>query len=150
MKQADFNNSNLGEMTMDLLLKRLAEESPHLSSPQYGNGELEIIYSFNNVPRVIDSFSVINESNGKRKVSFPARKYDKTLLEKNIQTLYHIVQTYLSTRVIPQGKITVQFNNGIVSDCKLSNDGSYRDLVRTGKSKIDLDEILFGEEENEE
>jgi hypothetical protein len=63
--------------------------------------------------------------------------------------LYNIVQKYLSTREIPQGKLTVEFLHGIIVNCYVNNEGTYKDIERTGKSKMDLDEILFDEEYEE-
>jgi hypothetical protein len=150
MKQVELTSKDLGEMTMDLLVKRLSEESPHLSNPEHGNGILEIIYNFNSAPKISDRFSIVMQSGGEIKISFPARTYCKTLLKKNIESLYYVVQTYLNTRVVPQGRITVEFKNGIINGVYVNNEGTYKDLERTGKSKIDLDDILFGDEEGEE
>jgi hypothetical protein len=136
-------------MTMDLLVKRLSEESPHLSNLEYGHGVLEIVYAFNSVPRLIDSYSVIRANGGEISISFPSKDYDNVLLKNNIRMLYNIVQKYLSTREIPQGKLTVEFSQGIIVNCYVNNEGTYKDIERTGKSKIDLDEILFDEEDEE-
>jgi hypothetical protein len=142
-------SEQLCDMTMDLLVKRLSEESPHLSNPEYGYGKLEIIFTFNSEPRVIDSFSVIKAREGEISVLFPSKKYDVLLLKNNIRMLYNIVQKYLSTRQIPQGKLTFEFSQGIIKNCYVNNEGTYRDVTRKGKPKLDLDEILFGEEGEE-
>ncbi|OIJ13358.1 hypothetical protein BKP35_08980 [Anaerobacillus arseniciselenatis] len=150
MKKVEFTAETLSEMTMNLLVKRLSEESPYLSNSEYGNGILEVIYNFNSVPKVTDRFSVIKQSDGEFAISFPRRKYEKNLLTKNIRTLYYVIQQYLSTRVVPQGKIIFEFNNGVIDGFQVINEGTYKDLARTGKSDLDLDEILFGEEDDEE
>ncbi|EFV75026.1 MULTISPECIES: hypothetical protein [Cytobacillus] len=141
-------SEELCEMTMDLIVKRLSEESPHLSNPEYGHGSLEIVFTFNSVPRVIDSYSVIKASEGEFTISFPSKKYNELLLKNNIRMLYNIVQKYLSTREVPQGKLTVEFSGGIIINCYVNNEGTYRDIARNGKPKLDLDDILFGDEED--
>lgn len=147
MKPVELTNEQLCDMTMDLLIKRLSEESPHLSSPEHGNGVLEIIFGFNSVPRVCDRYSIVKDSEGDLKISFPVRSYDKKMLRSNIRNLYFVVQNYISSRVVPQGKIIVNFKNGRVDDFQINNEGTYRDIERTGKPKISLDDILFGDEE---
>ncbi|QOK30061.1 hypothetical protein IIE26_27215 (plasmid) [Cytobacillus oceanisediminis] len=140
-------SNQLCDMTMDLLVKRLSEESPHFSNPEFGYGKIEIVYAFNSVPRLIDSYSIINDCEGEILISFPSKKYDALLLKNNIRMLYNIVQKYLSTREIPQGKLTIEFSKGIIINCYVNNEGTYKDIERTGKPKLDLDDILFGDDD---
>lgn len=147
-EKKNISNNDLQEMTMDLIIKRLSEESPHLSNTTYGNGVLEIVYAYNAVPRINDRFSIIKQGLGEdMKVSFPDRRYDEQKLKQNIRLIYYIVSQYLSTRLIPQGRLTIEFINGAIADCYINNEGTYNDLLRTGKPKLDLDDILFEEEE---
>jgi hypothetical protein len=150
MKKTEYTNEQLVDMTMEMLIKRLSEESPHLSNPESGNGNLEIVYNFNAAPRINDRYSILRNSGGEFKFKFPPREYDKKCFTKNIESLYYVVQTYLSTRVVPQGKIIVEFKNGIIDGLDLNNEGTYQDLTRIGKPKINLDDILFSDEEGEE
>lgn len=151
MKKVAFTAEELSEMTMNLLINRLTEESPYLSNPDYGNGVLEVIYNFNSGPRVIDRFSILKQSDGELTITFPKRKYDMDLLTQNIKILYNVIQQYLSTRVVPQGKLIFEFKNGIIDSAQVTNEGTYKDLVRTGgKPKLNLDDILFGDEEDNE
>jgi hypothetical protein len=145
--QDKLTTQDLSDMTMDLLVKRLSEESPHLSNPDHGFGILEIVYNFNSAPRISDRYSIIKNSGGEFEVSFPVKKYDEKLLKKNIKMLYYIVNQYLSTRVIPQGKLTIEFSHGIIISCDVNNEGTYKDLERTGRPKMGLDDILFDEED---
>jgi hypothetical protein len=150
MKRTEYSNEQLVDMTMDMLIKRLSEESPHLSNPDTGNGVLEIVYNFNAAPKLNDLFSIIKSCGGELKFKFPSKTYDKKCFKKNIEVLYYVVQSYLSTRVVPQGRIIVEFQQGIVNDLKFKNEGTYLDMQRIGKPKMKLDDILFGDEEEEE
>jgi hypothetical protein len=150
VKKTEYTNDQLVDMTMEMLIKRLSEESPHLSNPESGNGILEIVYNFNAAPRINDRYSILRNSGGEFKFKFPLREFDKKCFTKNIESLYYVVQTYLSTRVVPQGKIIVEFKNGIIDGLDLNNEGTYQDLTRIGKPKINLDDILFSDEEGEE
>lgn len=150
MKKNEYTNEQLVDMTMDMLIKRLSEESPHLSNPDSGKGILEIIYNFNAAPKVNDRYSIIKSCVGELQFKFPSKTYDKKCFNKNIELLYFVVQSYLSTRVVPQGKIIIEFLNGTINDINLNNEGTYSDLQRIGKPKIKLDDILFGDEEDAE
>lgn len=149
MKKNQFTNQELLDMTMDLLMLRLAEESPHLSNPSHGQGSLDIVFGFNSAPRVCDRYSIINKNDGELKISFPAKAFDEVCLKHNIKHLYYIVSQYLSTRIVPQGRLMVEFTNGMVTACYVNNEGTYNDLQRNGKPKYNLDDFLFDDEEDE-
>lgn len=150
MSQYQFTNQELVDMTMDLLLKRLTEESPHLSSPTHGHGKLEIVYNYKSVPKLIDSYSIIKENGAEVSISFPTKQYDEVHLKNNVRILYNIVQKYISIREIPQGRLAVVFEKGKIVDCYVNNEGTYNDIKRTGKPKVELDDILFDDEEEED
>lgn len=147
MNKVELTNKQLSEMTMDLLVRRLSEESPHLCSHEHGNGILEIFFKFNDVPKVSDRFSLIKQCGDELKVTFPARKYDPLLFKNNIRILHYVIQKYLAIRVVPQGRIKVEFRNGVISDFELINEGTYKDMLRLGKPKLCLDDILFSDDD---
>ncbi|MFT0139193.1 hypothetical protein ACEK07_30250 [Alcanivoracaceae bacterium MT1] len=148
MKKPELTTENLCNMTMELLIKRLTEESPHLCNEETGNGVLEIIYNFNTTPKIVDSFSVLNNVNkGEMKLTFPRRSFNKILLKENIRSLYFIVHHYLSTRVVPQGRIKIEFQGGGLCNVAITNEGTYADLQRSGRPKFKLDDLLYEEDE---
>ncbi len=149
-KKTEFTNEELLNMTMELVAKRLTEESPHLCNAEHGFGVLEINYRFNAGPRVNDRFSVIRRSSEGIKVTFPTKKFDKVLLKNNINTLFYVVSQYLTMRIVPQGTLTFVFEGGVIIDCNVNNEGSYKDLERVGRPDFNLDDFLFGEDEEEE
>ncbi|RTR26588.1 hypothetical protein EKG37_21200 [Robertmurraya yapensis] len=144
-----YTAETLNDMTMELLIKRLTEESPHLSSPEHGHGILEIIYTFNSPPRISDKYSIISNSGGDFEVLFPTKNYDELFLKNNIRYLYYIITRYLATRIVPQGKLTVEFQNGKIINCTVNNEGTYKDLERSGKPKLNIDDFLSDDEEEE-
>lgn len=150
MNHEKFSAQDLIDMTTELLVKRLCEESPHLSNPEHGHGILEITYNYNSAPKISDRYSIIKKIGKEMKISFPTKTYDKDLLKENLNMLYYIVNQYLSARSIPQGKLTIEFKDGHVNACTVNNEGTYKDLERTGKPKMLIDDILFGDEEDEE
>ena len=149
MKKTDFTAEQLSDMTMELLIKRLTEESPHLSNPEHGHGILEIIYNFNSAPRISDRYSIVSNSGGEFKVLFPSKSYNEVYLKNNISSLYYIVSRYLATRIVPQGKLTIEFQSGKITSCVVNNEGTYNDMQRSGKPKFNLDDFLFDEEDEE-
>jgi len=142
MGKKELTTERLIEMTMDILTKRLVDECPHFNNPKDGNGEIKIIYKYENEPRVIDSFHMNKEvRDNETYISYPDKSYRIENLKNNLRTLYTIVSKYLNLRVIPQGQLTIVFQKGQIVDCKIQNEGVYRDLERSGKSKFNLDTI---------
>jgi hypothetical protein len=149
-KQEAVSKSTLIEQTITLVGNYLLREAQFLSHPESGNGTLSIIFNFKHEPKLEHTFETrIVKKDGREYITFPKNEHDDKLFKRNYESLYMIINNYITSRSVASGVVTAIFENGKIVNFKFMNTFLYRDVARYGKGAYNLEIDLYDDEDEE-
>lgn len=150
-KQEVVDKRTLIDQTMTLIGNYLLREAPFLSHPESGNGTLAIVFNFKNEPKLEHTFETkMIVKNGREHITFPKNEHDEKLFKRNYESLYMIVNNYITSRVVASGIVTAIFENGKIINFQFKNSFLYRDISKYGKAAYTLEIDMYDDENEEE